>query len=81
MVLGNFTQCDFRFVDCRSCGPDQAELFYKSNHFLPRMAFLSLEPVSSGSYMYTYKGTGIGVQEIGCLTLSFRPFGGQTQPG
>jgi alpha-glucoside transport system permease protein len=55
------------------------EVLYKSVIFTP----MAISFVGAGviwKFIYTYKGTGVNIQEIGLLNAIVQAFGGQTQP-
>jgi alpha-glucoside transport system permease protein len=55
------------------------EVLYKSIIFTP----MAISFVGAGviwKFVYTYKGTGVNIQEIGLLNAIIQAFGGQTQP-
>jgi alpha-glucoside transport system permease protein len=55
------------------------EVLYKSIIFAP----MAISFVGAGviwKFMYTYKGEGVGIQEIGLLNAIVLAFGGQSQP-
>lgn len=79
MVLGTSLSVIFGLLIAVLADRTKAEVVYKSIIFTP----MAISFVGAGviwKFMYTYKGTGIGVQEIGLLNAIVQAFGGQTQP-
>ena len=79
MVLGTSLSVIFGLLIAVLADRTRAEVVYKSIIFAP----MAISFVGAGviwKFMYTYKGTGVGVQEIGLLNAIVQAFGGQTQP-
>lgn len=79
MVVGTSLSVIFGLLIAVLADRTRAEVVYKSIIFAP----MAISFVGAGviwKFIYTYKGTGIGVNEIGLLNAIVQAFGGQTQP-
>jgi alpha-glucoside transport system permease protein len=79
MVIGTSLSVILGLLIAVLADRSRGEVIYKSIIFAP----MAISFVGAGviwKFMYTYKGTGIGVQEIGLLNAIVQAFGGQTQP-
>lgn len=79
MVLGTSVSVILGLLIAVLADRTRAEVIYKSIIFTP----MAISFVGAGviwKFMYTYKGTGIGVQEIGLLNAVVTALGGQSQP-
>lgn len=79
MIVGTSLSVIFGLLIAVLADRTRAEVVYKSIIFAP----MAISFVGAGviwKFMYTYKGTGVGVNEIGLLNAIVQAFGGQTQP-
>ena len=79
MILGTSMSVIFGLLIAVLADRTRFEVVYKSIIFAP----MAISFVGAGviwKFVYTYKGTGAGVQEIGLLNAIILAFGGQSQP-
>ncbi|NMC15793.1 MAG: sugar ABC transporter permease [Chloroflexi bacterium] len=79
MVFGTFFSVAFGLLIATLADRSKAEVLYKSIIFTP----YALSFVGAGviwKFIYTYKGTGIGIREIGLLNAVVTALGGTPQP-
>ena len=79
LVFGTFFSVAFGLLIATLADRSKAEVLYKSIIFTP----YALSFVGAGviwKFIYTYKGTGIGIREIGLLNAVVTALGGTPQP-
>ena len=79
LVFGTFFSVAFGLLIATLADRSKAEVLYKSIIFTP----YALSFVGAGviwKFIYTYKGTGIGIREIGLLNTVVTALGGTPQP-
>jgi len=79
LVFGTFFSVAFGLLIATLADRSKAEVFYKSIIFTP----YALSFVGAGviwKFIYTYKGTGVGIREIGLLNAVVTALGGTPQP-
>ncbi|MEL7644657.1 MAG: sugar ABC transporter permease [Anaerolineaceae bacterium] len=79
LVFGTFFSVAFGLLIATLADRSKAEVLYKSIIFTP----YALSFVGAGviwKFIYTYKGTGIGIREIGLLNAVVIALGGTPQP-
>ncbi len=79
LVFGTFFSVAFGMLIATLADRSKAEVLYKSIIFTP----YALSFVGAGviwKFIYTYKGTGIGIREIGLLNAVVTALGGTPQP-
>jgi alpha-glucoside transport system permease protein len=79
MVFGTFFCVSLGLVIAVLADRSRFESVYKAIIFMP----MAISFVGAGvvwKFIYTYKGEGSGIQEIGLLNAIVSAFGGQTQP-
>lgn len=79
MVLGTSLSVGFGLLIAVLADRSRYEAFYKSIIFMP----MAISFVGAGviwKFIYTYKGEGIGIQEIGLLNAIVLALGGKSQP-
>jgi len=79
LVFGTFFSVALGLIIALLADRSKAEVIYKSIIFVP----MAISFVGAGviwKFMYTYKGTGVGIQEIGLLNAIILALGGQSQP-
>ncbi|MDO9547024.1 MAG: sugar ABC transporter permease [Pelolinea sp.] len=79
MVIGTSFSVAFGLVIAVLADRSKFEKIYKAIIFMP----MAISFVGAGviwKFVYTYRGEGIGIQEIGLLNAVVLAFGGQSQP-
>lgn len=79
MILGTSFSVGFGLLIAVLADRSKFESIYKSIVFMP----MAISFVGAGviwKFVYTYKGTGVGIQEIGLLNAIVLALGGQSQP-
>lgn len=79
LVFGTFFSVAFGLLIATLADRSKAEVLYKSIIFTP----YALSFVGAGviwKFIYTYKGTGVGIREIGLLNAVVTALGGTPQP-
>lgn len=79
MVLGTSLSVGFGLLIAVLADRSRYESIYKSIIFMP----MAISFVGAGviwKFIYTYKGEGVGIQEIGLLNAIVLALGGQSQP-
>jgi len=79
MILGTFFSVGFGLLIATLADRTKLEVVYKSIIFTP----MAISFVGAGviwKFMYTYKGEGVGIQEIGLLNAIVIALGGTPQP-
>lgn len=79
MLLGTSLSVGFGLLIAVLADRSRYESFYKSIIFMP----MAISFVGAGviwKFIYTYKGEGIGIQEIGLLNAIVLALGGKSQP-
>lgn len=79
LVFGTFFSVAFGLLIATLADRSKAEVLYKSIIFTP----YALSFVGAGviwKFIYTYKGTGVGIREIGLLNAVVTALGGSPQP-
>lgn len=79
LVFGTFFSVALGLLIALLADRTKAEVIYKSIIFVP----MAISFVGAGviwKFMYTYKGTGIGIQEIGLINAIVIALGGTPQP-
>jgi len=79
LIFGTFFSVALGLLIALLADRSKAEVIYKSIIFIP----MAISFVGAGviwKFMYTYKGTGVGIQEIGLLNAIILALGGQSQP-
>ena len=79
LIFGTFFSVALGLIIALLADRSKAEVIYKSIIFVP----MAISFVGAGviwKFMYTYKGTGVGIQEIGLLNAIILALGGQSQP-
>jgi alpha-glucoside transport system permease protein len=79
MILGTSLSVGFGLLISVLADRTRLEAFYKSIIFMP----MAISFVGAGviwKFVYTYRGEGVGIQEIGLLNAIVIALGGQSQP-
>ena len=79
MILGTSMSVGFGLIVAVLADRSRFESVYKSIIFMP----MAISFVGAGviwKFIYTYRGVGVGIQEIGLLNAIVLAFGGESQP-